>query len=93
MGNFRVVFQTMKDHQLYAKYTKCNFWLRLVTFLGHIICSEGVEVEPRKMEEVKNFPRPLSVTDITSFLASEGYYKRFVIILRPLLLDYFDQKD
>ena len=60
MGYLRVVLQTLKEHQLYAKYNKCEFWLSSVTFLGHLISSEGVEVDPRKMEAVKNLPRPLT---------------------------------
>ena len=53
-GHLRVVLQTLKQHQLFAKYSKCEFWLRSVTFLGHIVSSEAVEVDPRKMEAVKN---------------------------------------
>ena len=50
MNHFNVVMQVFKEHQLFAKYTKCEFWLRSVTFLGHIISSEIVEVDPRKTE-------------------------------------------
>ena len=57
MHHLRVVLQTLKEHQLYAKYSKCEFWLKSVTFLGHIITSEGVEVDLRKTEAVKNCPR------------------------------------
>ena len=53
MGHLRVVLQTDNKHQLYAKYSKCEFWLRSVTFLGHIISSEGVEVDPRKTEAMQ----------------------------------------
>ena len=48
MNHIRVVFQVLKENQLFAMYCKCEFWLRSVTFLGHIISSEGVEVDPRK---------------------------------------------
>ena len=48
MGHSKVVLQVLKEHQLFSKYSKCEFWLRSVTFLGNIIYSEGVEVEPRK---------------------------------------------
>ena len=78
MGHLRVVLQTLKEHQLFAKYSKCEFWLRSVTFPGHIISSERVEVDPRKTEEVKNWPRPLNPTDIRSFLGLAGYYLSFV---------------
>ena len=68
MHHLRVVLQTLKEHQLYAKYSKCEFWLRPVTFLGHIISSEGVEVDPRKMEAVKNWSIQLTPTDIRNLL-------------------------
>ena len=74
----RVVFQTLKEHSLFAKYSKCEFWLRSVTFLGHTISTEGVEVDPRKTEVVKNWPIPLTPIDIRSFLGLAGYYRRFV---------------
>ena len=78
MNRLRVVLQVLKENQLFSKYRKCDFWLRSVAFLGHIISSEGVEVDPRKIEAVKNCPRPLTPTDIRSFLRLGGYYKRFV---------------
>ena len=52
--------------------------MRLVAFLGHIISSEGVQIDPRKTEAVKNWPRPLTPTDIRSFLGLAWYYTRFV---------------
>ena len=75
MNHLGVVLQVLKDHKLFSKYSKCEFWLRSITFLSQIIFSDGVEVDPRKIEAVKNFPRPLTPTDIRSFL---GYYRRFV---------------
>ena len=56
----------------------CEFWLRSMNFLGHIIYSEGVEVDPRKMKAVKNWPRPLTPTEIKSFLDLAGYYRRLM---------------
>ena len=58
--------------------SKCEFWLRLVAFLGYIIFSKGVEVDLRKIEVVKNCPRPLTPTYIRSFLGLACYYQRFV---------------
>ena len=78
MVHLRVVLQTLNEHQLFAKYRKCDLWLRPITLLGHIICSEGVEVDPRKTEVVKIWPRPLNLTDIKSFLGLAGYYRRVV---------------
>ena len=74
MGHLRVVLQILKEHQLFAKYIKCEFWLRSVAFHGHIISSEGVEVDLRKMEMVKNCTRPLTPNDIRTFLGLAGYY-------------------
>ena len=74
MGHLSVVLKTLKEHQLYAKYSKCEFWLRSVTFVGHIISSEGVKLDPRKIEAVKNFPRPMNLTNIRSFLGLAGYF-------------------
>ena len=62
----------LKENQLFAKYSKCELWLRSVAFLGHIISNEGVEVDPREIEGVKNWPRPLTPTDIRIFLCLVG---------------------
>ena len=78
MNHLRVVLQVLKENQLFAKYRKCEFWLRSVAFLGHIILSEEVEVDPREMEAVKIRPTPLTPTDIRSFLGLASYYRRFV---------------
>ena len=78
IDHLRVVLQILKEHQLLAKYSKCEFWLRSVRFLGHIIASVGFEVNQRKTKLMKNWSRPLTLTDITSFLGLAGYYQRFV---------------
>ena len=68
IDNLRLVLQLLKEHQLFAKYRKCEFWLRLVVCLVHIISSEGVEVYRKKTKVVKTCPRLLNPTDISSFL-------------------------
>nr|XP_009793995.1 PREDICTED: uncharacterized protein LOC104240808 [Nicotiana sylvestris] len=68
----------LKDHKLYAKFSKCEFWLRSVAFLGYVISGEGVKVDFQKIEVVKNWPRPTSVSDIRSFLGLARYYRHFV---------------
>ena len=68
----------MRDERFYAKLSKCEFWLREVAFLGHVVSGEGIKVDPKKTEAVKNWPRPLSSSDIRSFLGLAGYYRRFV---------------
>lgn len=73
MNNLIIVFQVRKDGQLYAMYCKCEFKLSSVAFIGHILSSKGVRLDPRKMEAVKSFPRPLSPTNIKSFLGLARY--------------------
>ena len=63
---------------MFAKFSKCEFWLRSVAFLGHIVSSEGIQVDPQKVKAVKNWPRPISPSNIRSFLGLAGYYHRFV---------------
>ena len=55
-NHMRVVLQVLKEHKLFPKYRKCEFWLRFLTFLGHIMFNEGAEVDPRKTKEVKIWP-------------------------------------
>ncbi|WMV38090.1 hypothetical protein MTR67_031475 [Solanum verrucosum] len=77
MNHFRIVLQVHKDHQLYVKFSKCAL-LRSIAFLGHIVSSKGIEVDPKKMDLVKGWPRTLTPTDIRSFIGLAGYYRRFV---------------
>ena len=77
ISHFRVLFQVLNKHQLFSKYNKFKFWLRLVAFLGHIISSDGIEVYSKKTKADKNCPRPLTPTDIRSFLGLAWYYTRF----------------
>ena len=66
------------EHQLYAKFSKCEFLLTSVTFLGDFVSDQGVEVDLKKIESVKNPPRPPTPIDILSFLFLAKYYRRFV---------------
>ena len=67
-----------KDRQLYAKFSKCEFWLNEVVFLGHVISRAGIYVDPRKIEAIVNWEQPKNVSEVRSFLGLAGYYKRFV---------------
>jgi hypothetical protein len=71
------VLEKLRQNQLYAKFSKCKFWLEEVTFLGQIITIEGVAIDPAKIEVVKEWEQPRNVTDIRSFLGLVGYYRRF----------------
>jgi hypothetical protein len=62
--HLRIVLGKLRDHQLYAKFSKCEFWLQKVSFLGHILTTEGVPVDPEKVTTVANWRRPTSVTKI-----------------------------
>ncbi|XP_049410603.1 uncharacterized mitochondrial protein AtMg00860-like [Solanum stenotomum] len=75
--HLRIVLQILKDRELFAKFSKCEFWLRSVAFLGHI-SGKDIEVDPKKMDAVKSWLRTLSPSDIRSFLDLVGYYRRFV---------------
>jgi hypothetical protein len=74
-----VVLQRLCDHRLYAKFSKCEFWLDSVKFLGHTISSEGIMVDPTKVQEVMDWKHPTSVHQIRSFLGLPGYYSRFIL--------------
>ena len=76
--HIRTVLQTLKQHQLYAKFSKCEFWLDRVAFLGHVISKDGIMVDPAKVEAVSNWKRPTNASEIRSFLGLAGYYRKFV---------------
>ena len=83
-----MVLDKLRDHQLYAKFEKCDFWLSEVAFLGHIMSATGVAVNPSKVQDVLDWKPPKSVPQIRSFLGMAGYYRRFIEgfskIARPL---------
>ena len=74
----RVALQTFKDRQLFAKFSKCEFWLQSVAFPCYIVSSEGIRVDSQNIEVVKQWSRPTSTTDIRSFLGLVGFYRMFV---------------
>ncbi|TYK28229.1 DNA/RNA polymerases superfamily protein [Cucumis melo var. makuwa] len=76
--HLRIVLQILRDKQLYAKFSKCEFWLEQVVFFGHVVPAKGVTVDPQKVEAVVNWERPTSATEERSFLGLTGYYRRFI---------------
>ena len=76
--HLRIVLQALREHRLYAKFSKCEFWLTEVRFLGHVVSASGVSVDPEKVEAVMSWERPKSVFKIRSFLGLAGYYRRFI---------------
>ena len=76
--HLRLVLETLREHQLYAKFSKCEFWLKEVKFLGHILSAEGVSVDPKKITSILEWKTPANVKNIREFLGLAGYYRKFV---------------
>ncbi|GJX72929.1 reverse transcriptase domain-containing protein [Tanacetum coccineum] len=73
-----LVLELLRKEKLYAKFSKCEFWLQEVHFLGHVVNQNGIHVDPRKIEAVKNWKTPTTPSEIRSFLGLAGYYRRFI---------------
>ena len=77
-GHLRIVLQILRNHKLYVKFSKCEFWLTEVRFLGQVVSASGVFVDPEKVEAVMSWERPKSIFEIHNFLGLARYYKRFI---------------
>jgi hypothetical protein len=77
-GHLRLVLQKLQDYKLSAKLSKCEFWLKQVAFLGHVILKGGISVDPSKAQDVLSWKPFTSVGDIRSFLGLARYYRRFI---------------
>lgn len=76
--HLRTILEVLREKKLYATFSKCEFWLKEVHFLGHVISSEGIMVDPSKIEAVSKWEQLKSPTEIKSFLGLAGYYRRFI---------------
>ncbi|XP_071901009.1 uncharacterized protein [Coffea arabica] len=76
--HLKVVLQILREHKLYAKFSKCEFWLDEISFLGHKVSKEGIAVDPAKVEAVTMWKQPETPTEVRSFLGLTGYYRRFI---------------
>ena len=91
--HLRIVLHVLRDHQLYAKFNKCEFWLIEVKFLGHVVSASSVSVNPEKVEVVMSWERLKSVFKIRSLLGLSGYYKRSgVATILALDRDFMSQQ-
>ncbi|GKC47330.1 putative reverse transcriptase domain-containing protein [Tanacetum coccineum] len=77
-AHLRLILELLKKEELYAKFSKCDFWLSKVQFLRHVIDSEGIHVDPAKIESIKDWESPKTPTEIRQFLGLVGYYRRFI---------------
>ena len=73
-----MILEKLREHKLYAKFSKCEFWLDEVGFLGHVMTKDGVAVDPAKVSAVTEWESPKSVKEVRSFLGLAGYYRRFI---------------
>eukprot|EP00253_Pinus_taeda_P035458 PITA_35458 len=76
--HLRMVLQTLREHQLYAKFSKCDFFQEGIQYLGHVITKDGIDVDPEKIKAIMEWTVPKDVADIQSFMGLAGYYRRFV---------------
>ncbi len=86
--HLRIVLQTLRGKKLYAKLSKCEFWLNEIAFLRYIVSADGIRVDPKKIEAAMEWKSPRNTTEVRSFLGLVGYYRRFVkgfsLIVTPL---------
>ncbi|GJX77534.1 putative reverse transcriptase domain-containing protein [Tanacetum coccineum] len=76
--HLKLILELLKKEELYAKFSKCEFWIPKVQFLGHVIDSKGIHVDPAKIESIKDWTSPKTPTEIRQFLGLAGYYRRFI---------------
>ncbi|GJT20742.1 putative reverse transcriptase domain-containing protein [Tanacetum coccineum] len=77
-NHLRLMLDLLKKEKLYAKFSKCEFWLQEVHFLGHVVNHDGIHVDPSKIEAVKSWKAPKTPSEVRSFLGLAGYYRRFI---------------
>nr|GFB32460.1 putative reverse transcriptase domain-containing protein [Tanacetum cinerariifolium] len=76
--HLKAILELLKKEELYSKFSMCEFWIPKVQFLGHMIDSQGIHVDPAKIESVRDWASPKSPTEICQFLGLAGYYRRFI---------------
>ncbi|GJV75472.1 putative reverse transcriptase domain-containing protein [Tanacetum coccineum] len=82
--HLKLILELLKKEELYVKFSKCEFWIPKVQFLGHVIDSKGIHVDPAKIESIKDWASPKSPTEICQFLGLVGYYRRFIEVFSKI---------
>jgi hypothetical protein len=86
--HIEIVLQWLREHQVYAQFNKCEFWIKEVPFLDHVVSLEGIAVDPSKVKEVLDWKPPTSMSEIRSFLGLTDYYRWFILnfskIMKPI---------
>ncbi|GKF03574.1 putative reverse transcriptase domain-containing protein [Tanacetum coccineum] len=77
-NHLRIILELLKKEKLYAKFSKCDFWISIVQFLGHVIDSRGIYVDPAKIKAIKDWASPTTPRKVRQFLGLAGYYRRFI---------------
>ncbi|GJZ71326.1 putative reverse transcriptase domain-containing protein [Tanacetum coccineum] len=76
--HLRIILELLKKEKLYAKFSKCDFWISIVQFFRHVIDSQGIHIDPAKIKADKNWASPTTPTEVHQFLGLAGYYRRFI---------------
>nr|GFC34710.1 putative reverse transcriptase domain-containing protein [Tanacetum cinerariifolium] len=76
--HLKAILELFKKEELYAKFSECEYWIPKVQFLGHVIDSQGIHVDPTKIKSVRDWASPKPPTEIRQFLGLAGYYRRFI---------------
>jgi hypothetical protein len=80
-----IILTRLKEHQLYAKFSKCAFWLEEIQFLGYVLSANGIAVDPSKVKDILEWKPPTTVHQVRSFLGLAGYYCRFILDFTKLV--------
>jgi hypothetical protein len=83
--HLQIILTPLREHQLYAKFSKCVFWLEEIQFLGHVLSAKGIAVDPSKVKDILEWKLPTTMHQVRSFLGLAGYYRRFILDFSKLV--------